>query len=157
MTTIILTILSIVIAIPGLYLAVLAIAGLLRRPAASSASADSLPHFAVVIPAHDEELSIADTIESVDRSAYNPENFRIFVIADNCSDATATIAGRHGAHVAERRDPMHPGKGQALDWFLASHRKRLAAFDAVVIIDADTRMDADFLVEAADALREPSV
>lgn len=158
MATSFLTALSLLAAIPGIYLSVLALAALTRRRrrATCPQNTDST-RFAILIPAHDEALSIAATIDSVQRSSYDPRFRKVFVIADNCSDATASIATTSGARIAERHDQENPGKGQAIDWFLKTRRKQLASFDAIVVIDADTLMDASFLTEASQALANPEV
>src|SRR5215467_8735047 len=48
--------------------------------------------FAILIPAHDEELLIAQTVRSARSIDYPQDKFKVFVVADNCSDATATKA-----------------------------------------------------------------
>src|SRR6266536_400973 len=89
------------------YLVVL-LAAAARRRAARSPSTVPRPEdrltFAVLVPAHDEEATIAATIASLRRLAYPPERWSLAVIADNCADATATIARAAGATVLERDD-----------------------------------------------------
>jgi cellulose synthase/poly-beta-1,6-N-acetylglucosamine synthase-like glycosyltransferase len=96
------------------------------------------PRLAVIMPAHDEALIITDTLR-----ALLPElgkSDRLVVVADNCSDDTAALAAAAGAEVIVRRDPLHRGKGYALDrglrWLEA------APPQVVVIIDSDCRIDA---------------
>lgn len=93
--------------------------------------------FAVVVPAHDEQECIESTLRAIAALDYPGENFQAVVVADNCTDATAEKARQAGARVIERRDPALRGKGYALrhafDILLAE------PFDAVVVIDADTR------------------
>jgi len=124
-----------------------------RRPPASS---DARPRarFLVVIPAHDEQAHIAATVASCRALDYDPSAFRVWVIADNCTDATAEAARGAGASVLERRDPDRRSKGHALEYFFG----RTAAapdgadFDAAVIIDADTVVDPRLLDHFAAAL-----
>ncbi|AKG22777.1 glycosyltransferase family 2 protein [Calothrix sp. 336/3] len=88
---------------------------------------------AVLVPAHNEELVIADTLAHIIPQLKSQD--RVVVIADNCSDATAEIARGTGAVVIERHDRTHQGKGYALDYgldFLAVEPP-----DIVVFIDAD--------------------
>ena len=54
---------------------------------------------------------------------YPKELFDIYVIADNCTDRTATIAKNAGVIIYERFDSMHKTKGAALNWFLAQKIK----------------------------------
>lgn len=97
------------------------------------APATAMPSLAILIPAHDEGAGVAQTIAAI--HAASPSGTRILVIADNCSDDTATQARSAGAEVAERHDPIRRGKGYAL----AFGRDVLAADppEAVVILDAD--------------------
>ena len=133
------------------YLAVLTVAarrGGGTRPAVTGP--DAAPHHIVVlVPAHDEEGSIGATVDSILTQDYPTDRFRVDVVADNCSDGTATEAEAHGATAHRRDDPTRPGKGPALRWLL----DRVAgdgAVDGVVIVDADTSMRPGFL-RAADA------
>lgn len=90
----------------------------------------------VVIPAHDEAGSIAETVDTlVDTLSAEDIDHEIVVVDDHSSDATATIV----AHIAERRptvrcvpNPGHPGFGYAI-------RAGLDVFsgDAVAIVMAD--------------------
>ncbi len=123
------------------YRACLALAFLCsRRP--EPPSGDPRTRFAVVIPAHDEELLIADVIHSLARCDYPQEKIVVHVIADNCSDATAARARELGVEVAERVDLDNRGKGQALAWMF--ERMDLSACNAVVIFDADNLVEPDF-------------
>ncbi len=74
---------------------------------------------AVVIPAHDEALVLAATLQSLAAQSYPPSLREMIVVADNCTDETAEIAHARGATVLERRDAERRGKGHALDWALA--------------------------------------
>ena len=73
--------------------------------------------FLFVIPAHDEEANIPSTIESCRAVSYDPALYRVVVIADNCTDATADLARAAGAEVIERTDPLRRSKGHALEYF----------------------------------------
>ena len=94
--------------------------------------------FAVVVPAHDEESTIAKTLGSLNSLDYPRGLFDLIVIADNCEDRTAEIARSVGAQVFERRNLRERGKGYALRWCFDLLLSRRAAYDAVVVIDADT-------------------
>jgi cellulose synthase/poly-beta-1,6-N-acetylglucosamine synthase-like glycosyltransferase len=60
---------------------------------------------------------------------------RLLVIADNCSDNTATIATTEGAEVVVRTDFERRGKGYALD-FGVRHLESQPP-DVILIVDAD--------------------
>ena len=96
---------------------------------------------AVLIPAHDEALSLAKTVRSI-LPQLAPTD-RLLVVADNCSDATAAIATSLGAEVCIRRDCDRRGKTYALD--AGIRRLSEDAPDVVVVVDADCKVSADCL------------
>ncbi len=112
-----------------------------RRPAAKPQLAQR-PRFLFLIPAHNEALLIADTLRSLQRLDYPSAATHIVVIADNCTDDTAAIVRSAGIECLERHDPAAPGKPRAIAWAL--DRLRISDYDAMVIIDADTVVDAAF-------------
>lgn len=121
-----------------LYRAVLAGAYLTWKPG----KGDAAPHrYVVLIPAHDEELLIGNAVDSIRRCAA-PGGLQIYVVADNCRDATGERARAHGARVLVRHDPENPGKGQALAWAL--DRIDLQEADAVAFFDADNLVEDGF-------------
>ena len=73
--------------------------------------------FMAIIPAHNEEMVVANLIESLKNQNYDKNLYDIYVIADNCTDDTAKVARKAGAIVYERFDPAHKTKGHALQWF----------------------------------------
>jgi cellulose synthase/poly-beta-1,6-N-acetylglucosamine synthase-like glycosyltransferase len=91
----------------------------------------------IVIPAHDEEAVIARTV--TETLAQSGGDFRLIVVADNCTDATVHVARSSGATVIERNDPDRKGKGYALA--AAREHLRTARADVVVVLDADCRID----------------
>ncbi len=126
------------------YLALLSVLTLFARRREWSVSPDKLRRFAIVVPAHNEELSLARTVRSLMAIEYPRKHFDVIVIADNCTDDTAAIAALEGATVWERNDPDFRGKGRALRWAFG---KILSAddYDGVVVIDADTRVSKNLL------------
>ncbi len=105
--------------------------------------------FDIIVPAHNESAVILRTITSLKALAWPAEQFRIVVVADNCSDDTATIARTAGAIVLERQDTNQRGKGYALQFAFRWSRAEDRA-DAVVIVDADTEVSTN-LIEAIAA------
>ena len=103
----------------------------------------------VLVPAHDEEALIRCCIESLVDQTYPRALYEIVVIADNCTDRTAELARDAGAAVLVRDDPEAPGKGQALRWAMDRLLARPNRADAVVIVDADSRADREFLERLA--------
>lgn len=93
---------------------------------------------AIIVPAHDEERVIARTLATLCKAA-GPE-FDILIVADNCTDETATISGTFPVTVIERRDQERRGKGFALAFAREGLRADPPA--AVIVLDADCRTDA---------------
>ncbi|AHG87672.1 glycosyl transferase group 2 family protein [Gemmatirosa kalamazoonensis] len=134
----------------ALYLGVLAL--LARRAAPADATGRGpATRFDVIVPAHDEESGIAATIASLRALDYPSERYRVVVVADNCTDATAECARAAGALVWERNDAERRGKGYALaHGFAASVEEGFA--EAVVVVDADTTVSPNLLRELDAAL-----
>ena len=97
----------------------------------------------MLVPAHNEEASIARTIESLSAAQWSPRP-ELVVIADNCDDATAKVARSHGTTVLERIDPQRKGKGYALEWAIERLAERPRPPDVVAFVDADTVVQAEF-------------
>lgn len=95
--------------------------------------------FAILIPAHDEEEALPATLAACAELDYPADRFTVYVVADNCTDRTAKVATAAGAVVLERHDEERRGKGQALAWAL--ERVLPGRADAVVVLDADCRLD----------------
>jgi cellulose synthase/poly-beta-1,6-N-acetylglucosamine synthase-like glycosyltransferase len=100
--------------------------------------------FDVIVPAHNEEIGIARTVSSLLAMDWPKSNFRVLVVADNCSDATASVARGAGAQVLERHDLTLRGKGYALAHAFGMSTKDGFA-GAVVVVDADAEVSANLL------------
>jgi 1,2-diacylglycerol 3-beta-glucosyltransferase len=101
--------------------------------------------FAVVVPAHNEEILIGNLCKSLLQVNYSREKYVINIIADNCNDGTVEISRQYPVQVLERRDPKNSGKGQALAWALK--QIDMNQFQAVFIVDADNNVDPEILAE----------
>jgi cellulose synthase/poly-beta-1,6-N-acetylglucosamine synthase-like glycosyltransferase len=104
-----------------------------------------------LIPAHNEEASIAQTIDALSAQSVPPD--RVVVIADNCSDGTAGIARAAGAEVMTTRGNRHKKAG-ALNYALERILPELADGDAVLVQDADSFLDREFLAATSRKLAE---
>jgi 1,2-diacylglycerol 3-beta-glucosyltransferase len=100
--------------------------------------------FDVIVPAHNEIDVIERTVASLRRLDWPKQRYRILVVADNCTDATAEAARAAGAHVLERHDSTQRGKGYALAYAFAASRAHGFA-SAVVVIDADAEVSGNLL------------
>ena len=125
-------ILAIATAVPSAVFLVECLAAMLPRRSREGGCRSAT--FAVVMPAHNEEGGIGETIRGL-RDHLEP-SVRLLVVADNCTDRTADVARTSGAEVVERTDPARRGKGYAMDFgvrHLAADPPRV-----VVFMDADT-------------------
>lgn len=103
----------------------------------------------VLVPAHNEEASIGATLQALALQSRPPE--RVIVVADNCTDRTAAIATEHGAEVFATVDNVHK-KGGALNQALSGLLPTMGFQDVVLVMDADTRLNPDYLLTATRLL-----
>ncbi|MBL8950034.1 MAG: glycosyltransferase, partial [Myxococcaceae bacterium] len=107
------------------------------------------PSFDIVVPAHNEAAGIAQTVKSLLALEWPADKRRVVVVADNCSDDTARLAREAGATVLERQSDTHKGKGYALQ-----HAFERLEGDAVVVVDADTRVTPNLLLAFAARIQK---
>lgn len=103
----------------------------------------------VLVPAHNEETLIADTMASLFAQTRRPD--RIIVVADNCTDRTPEIAAEAGAEVfftRENRDKKAGGLNQALAEVLPG----LSDSDFVLVMDGDSKLAPRFIEVALSAM-----
>jgi cellulose synthase/poly-beta-1,6-N-acetylglucosamine synthase-like glycosyltransferase len=100
----------------------------------------------VLIPAHNEEASLPETLASLFSQSQPPD--RIIVVADNCTDGTVSVARRAGVDVFESVGNSKKKAG-ALNQALVEVLPRQGDNDIVMMMDADTTIDAGFLEAAA--------
>ena len=147
-----LLLMEILIAGPVLYLCLLSISAILSvrkhktKNTACSSSRSSCLNFAILIPAHDEVAMLGTLLQSLADLAYAKDHYSVYVVADNCTDATAELARATGwVHVYERFDRDKRGKGHALNWLLQQLKQDRLNYDAYIILDADSVVDPTFL------------
>lgn len=102
------------------------------------------PSLAIIIPAHNEESGVADTLNSLKACS----NAAIVLVADNCTDRTASIGKEAGVRVIIRDDPGNRGKPQALAFALDILLKEEFRFFAFV--DADSIVEPNFTTVLLD-------
>lgn len=105
--------------------------------------------FAVLIPARNEEKTISNLIDSLDRQAYPKQLFDMFVIPNNCTDNTEQTALAAGARIIQIETHVKT-KGEVLK--KAFSALRYSGYDGYVILDADNLAAPDFLKKMNDAL-----
>lgn len=114
---------------------------LFKRPAKAPPAASR--RYGVLIAARNEENVIGDLLGCIAEQEYPRDMIDVFVVADNCTDATAQVARRAGATVFERFNSSRVGKGWALD-FLVS-RIDIADYEGFFVFDADNLLEKDYI------------
>ena len=138
---------QIILLILGIYFFVIQIVGWIKRKEVPASSFKPVKKFAMIVAAHNEEMVVGELIDSLVDMNYPKELFDVFVIADNCTDRTAQISGKHGAIVLERNNKIEKGKGFALKWAFDKIFKMDKNYDAFCIFDADNLVSPNFLLE----------
>lgn len=106
---------------------------------------------AVIIAAHNEELVIRDTVRSA-RRLLPADN--LFVVSDGSTDGTADAATDEGATVLA----LTPNRGKAGAIEAIIHEFDLAErFEVVLLLDADTQLDDDYLASGLRQFADPEV
>ncbi|MBB1344483.1 glycosyltransferase family 2 protein [Pseudoalteromonas sp. AS71] len=122
------------ITFPSLFLSAELLLGLLNKRVANKVdfNKNELEGVYIVIPAHNEEMIIKDTLVKL-KSEVNSLS-KVLVVADNCTDATAPIAEALGATVVIRNNNELLGKGYAIqagvDYLQALSPEVVIVFDA---------------------------
>jgi glycosyltransferase involved in cell wall biosynthesis len=96
----------------------------------------------VLVPAHNEELILGETLESLRRQRRAPD--RVIVVADNCTDATTEIARAQGAEVIETVGNTEKKAG-ALNQVLAELLPSTDRDDVFLVMDADSTISDEYL------------
>jgi len=110
--------------------------------------------FALLVAAHNEEAVIGKIIESLKEIDYPKYLYDIYIIADNCTDNTASIAGKLNVNVFERINKEKNGKGFALEWMFEKIFNMEKKYDAFAIFDADNLVSKNFLIEMNNKMME---
>lgn len=135
------------------YLLLLAIGAILPTTIPIVCHRTPSTRFIIVIPAHNEAEVIRNTINRLSALHYPSHLFSIHIIADHCTDGTAGCARHAGAIAHERNEGPRSGKGAALSWFFQRTLDEELC-DVVVIFDADTKVDPEFLCVIDDRLSQ---
>jgi cellulose synthase/poly-beta-1,6-N-acetylglucosamine synthase-like glycosyltransferase len=106
------------------------------KPPTHQDKLDSGISYKILMPAHNEAAIIANTLGTLIPELPDANSKNIFLIADNCTDNTSTIAKSLSINVLERENTSERGKGYALD-FGIKHLQNFDPPDVLVILDAD--------------------
>lgn len=100
--------------------------------------------FTCLICAHNEEKTINKTIEDLLKQDY--KNKDIYVILDNCTDNTENIVNKYKVNKIIK-NTKSTCKGDALNYSYDYLTKNNKLNDVIVIFDADSNIDKDFLTK----------
>lgn len=106
--------------------------------------------FLILVPAHNEEAVISDIIHNLQEMDYPKELYDFYILADNCTDRTQSIAESLGAKVlvSKKMSSEEPtGKPIVLQKALQSLDHYQDHYDLIMIFDADNLMDRNMLRE----------
>jgi biofilm PGA synthesis N-glycosyltransferase PgaC len=106
---------------------------------------------AILIAAHNEEVTIGTTVESVLAFA-DPAN--VYIASDGSSDKTVDVVRSLGAHA----DDIQPNRGKAGAIVYALEKNDiLNRYKAVFLMDADLKVNKDFYTYALPQFNDPKV
>lgn len=113
------------------------------------------PLVSVLIPAHNEGSVIKDTIANISQMTY--ENYEIILIDDRSTDNTKEVLKEieneySSIRCLYRQADAFPGKSAVLNDAL-----KIAKGEAILVFDADARVDKDFLSRLVPHLEEADV
>lgn len=116
-----------------------------------------LRRYAILISARNEESVIAQLLDSISQQDYPADLIVPFVVADNCTDATARVARDAGAVVYERFNKQQVGKGYALNYLIQQIRDAWGDeyFDGYFVFDADNLLQPDYISQMNNVFGDP--
>ena len=103
--------------------------------------------YAICIAARNEETVIGNLLDSIARQDYPSELLTVFVVADNCTDSTASVARSKGAICYERFNDRDKTKGFALQYLFDNIKRDygIETFEGYFIFDADNLLKQDYI------------
>lgn len=143
-----------------IYYTVLSIFGL-KKPSRNYVLVEDEYAFLFIVPAHNEELVIEDTLVGLSKQNYSKDLYSCICIADNCTDRTVEYIKKHPSSELFENHSLESeprGKPHAIAAYLNSGNQEWKNYDYVVFIDADNYVDPAFLSEMNSQLvSDPSL
>ncbi len=111
--------------------------------------ASDLPKVSVIIPARNEEKSLPSSLDSVLKSDYPKDRMEVLIVEDGSEDKTYEVAKKYerlypGLVKVYKLESNPEGKAGALNF-----GAKVASYDVLVFVDADTEIERDYLKRAA--------
>ena len=106
---------------------------------------------AVLIAARNEEKVIPNLLDSLAKQNYPKDMYDVFVLPNNCTDNTKSVALEHKAKVIDIESKVS-SKGEVLKYAFNYMNNYYNKYDAYVIFDADNIVHPNFLRRMNDTL-----
>ena len=103
----------------------------------------------VVIPAHNEERDLPETLDALMRQTMAPE--RIIVVDDGSTDRTSEVAAQYPVEIVRNEKPLG-NKARVVNWVAP-----MIDTDLIVNLDADTVLADDYLERIKAPFGDPQV
>lgn len=105
--------------------------------------------YAVLVSARNEANVIGHLLDSLKNQDYPTDMLDIYVVADNCTDDTASVSKSRGVYVYERTNDKLLGKAHALNELLHHIWGTIGkgVYHGYFIFDADNVVNANFVKE----------
>lgn len=151
--TVFITIVSFSFCLLLLYYSILTVSGILfRAKKPQTAGLSHYPSVAVLIPAHNEGIVVADTLHAMSKIQY-PGHVQIYLLNDNSQDETGEVAQFYADCIANFHHIQVPsgtpkGKSRVLNYGVS-----ISESDYIAVYDADNQPEPQalrLLVEAAE-------
>ena len=109
--------------------------------------------YGLIIPARNEEAVVGKLIESIQKANYPQDKLHIFLIAHNCTDATAEVGRKLGATVYEYNNPEECTMGYAFRYLFdrIGEDYGIESYDGFFLFNADNIVDENFFDRMNDA------
>jgi cellulose synthase/poly-beta-1,6-N-acetylglucosamine synthase-like glycosyltransferase len=115
-------------------------------------SEKELPSVSVIIPAYNEQNSIARTIKSIIKTDYPKERFEVILIDDGSKDRTLQRAKKFQSKRVRVFHKENGGKGSALNFGI-----KKAKGDIIFTMDADTFVEPENVKKMVQYFIDPKV
>jgi cellulose synthase/poly-beta-1,6-N-acetylglucosamine synthase-like glycosyltransferase len=111
----------------------------------------------VIVPARAEGARLRESMRSIAAAMRGRDDVTALLLLDG-EDAEASAAARENGFATRVKTPAGPTKAAALAWLAREERALVESADAILIIDAGSRVDLDFFdafvwPEDADAVQ----
>lgn len=122
-----------------------------RREIKQAHSLNYFPSISILIPAYNEEKVLRRAIETTIEASY-PTSKEIIVVNDGSTDMTYSIAQEYSNKGVKVINRPNGGKAVAIN-----HGLHFAQGEIIIIVDADSLVGKNTLIELVQPLRDPNI